>query len=428
MIKLGKLNEKQQKELYFEGLFTQQVKKYATETDGKFVDVVIVCTNKSLEIFFNKLYSKYKVKHSYNDFMNECIYWSYFSIQRFQIRDEGTWEGMIDGTDKPNIGRLISNIKTTVENEIIRFMNEKVLYTTKRTDGVKEHDRLVVNTTSLDTVLANSEGGTETLLNMISSEMNFWSVKDGYKLNHFLEWFNEHKERILTKSQVQYLNNMAKAQHLGDGYTENDVAEVTGVSDTNRSTYTKRIKERVLKAWEKENPMGQKTQLQMMKEKEIELYTPLIDLIYVEETAGQNKAISDWFIANLDNEKVNNLVYDNTAKEESIAVTHAYVNKGDQIVIPSKVLYKLVALVEKRLDYLQVMDTTSTPIQSNPVNKKKNIERANKRKEFIEQPCYVYDKEGNLLRIEAWKPFNEKVNGVNEVLPTGITNDCTNID
>lgn len=409
------------KELYFEELFTQRVKRFPYEIDGKLVDFVIVCNNKSLDMFFNKLYKKYKIKHSYNDFMNECIYWTYFAIQRFHIRDEGSWEGILDGSDKTNIGRLISNIRTTVENEIIRFVNDKVLYTTKRENGVKKHVRYTVTTTSMDAVFDNGTGELGTLYDIISSKNSYWEVQEGYELNHFMKWFHENRKRILTKSQNQFLDNLAKAQHLQDGMTPNDIEEVTGVSDRNRSTYIKRIYERTLKAWQKENPMGQKTQLQMAKEAELELWTPLIDLIYTDEIEGQNKRISDWFVNNMVNETVANLVYDNLeGVEENKAVTDAIVNSGEQKIIPAPILYKLVAKVEERLDYIQQMDTTSKPIESNPENKKRNIEYANYKKKFIEQPCYVYDKDGNLKEIIPYKPFKEKVNTVHEVLPTGV--------
>lgn len=421
---MGKsLNEKQLKEQYFEGLFEERVKRYETETNGKFVDVVMVCNNKSLEVFFNRLYKKYKVKHSYNDFMNECIHWSYFAIQRFHIRDEGSWEEMMEGTDKANIGRLVNNIKTTVENEIIRFVNDGVKFTRGEVDGEKgQHMKIKVNFSSLDAVLMGADGDTTTLVNMVSDEQGFWGVNGNYKMNHFMEWFKENRQRVLTKSQNQLLDNLSKCSHEKDGYTENDLEEYIGFNPRKISYYMDRIKNRTLKAWEKENPLGEKTQLEMMREKEIKLWTELMELVYVDEdeVAGQNKAISDWIIANFDNEKVSNIIYDNMSQEECIAVVHAYHTKGEQTAIPSKVIYKFVSFVEDRLNYLQVMDTSSTKIKPNPENKKKNIERANYRKQFIEQPCYVYDKEGNLLRIEAWKPYKAKKNDVKEILPTGI--------
>ncbi|MCD4839746.1 hypothetical protein LRS37_12890 [Neobacillus sedimentimangrovi] len=428
---MNHLNEKQMKELFFEGLFTQQVRKYPTERYGKFIDTVIVCTNKSLDMFFNKLYAKYKVKHAYNDFMNECIYWTYFSIQRFTIRDEGSWQEMIKGTDKKNIGRLITNIKTTVENEIIRFVNDGVLYTSVRDEeGKKQHAKYKINFSSLDSILIEGEGEETTLMEMVDNEKGFWGVKEGYTSTHFVKWFKENKERILTKSQVRLLNNLRKCQHEKDGYTENDISQYVGFNSKKVGEYLDRIKVRVIKAWEKEVSMGEKTQLEMAKEYELNLWSELMDIVYQEEVEDMNKAISDWFIANLDEEKVANLVYDQCTAKESKAVTYAYVNKGEQTVIPSKVLYKLVAKVEERLDYLQAMETHSMKFYKKTEEMGRWTPEAHKQyakylKDFTQQPCKVYKLNedgsiGEFLREEKWQPFKQKTTQVQEILPTGI--------
>lgn len=428
---MKKLNEKQLKEQYFEELFTQHVKKFATETDGKFIDVTTKSTNKSLEIFFNKLYSKYKVKNNYNDFLNECIYWTYFAIQRFTVRDGGSWEGMIGGTDKANIGRLITSIKTTVEHEVIRFINDGVIYTSKRDEeGKVEHAKYKFTFSSLDAILMGAEGEETSLINMVGDEQGFWGNKEGYASSHFIQWFNENKERVLTASQLQLLDNLSKCSHEKDGYTENDISQYVGFNSKKVGEYLERIKGRVMKAWRKENSLGQKTQLELMKDAEVELWTSLIDLVYTEDTAGQNKAISDWFIAHLDNDKVANMVYDHIDKEASIAVTNAYVNRGGQTAIPSKVIYTLVAKVEDRLDYLQQLETESVKFYKKETEMGRWTPQAHKEhaqglKAWKEQTCKVYKRNedgslGELVREEAWKPFKQKTNGVQEVLPTGV--------
>lgn len=414
------------KEIYFEGLFTNMIKRfYPCDRYKRKVDVVMVCNNKSLKVFFNKLYSKYKVKHSYNDFMNECTYWTNFAIQRFTIRDNGSWEDIIAGTDKANIGRLITNIKTTIENEIIRFMNDDVKFTSTRNENGKvEHVKYKFNFSSLDAVLMGAEGFETSLIQMVGNDKNFWSNKQGYEDNQFLKWFKENKERILTKSQVQLLENLKKCSHEKDGYTENDINKYVGFNSKKVGEYLERIKVRVLKVWEKEKPLHE-TQLQKQKDAELELWMPLVDLIYSEEVTGQNKAISDWFIDNLDNEKVSNIVYDHITEEESKSVVHAYVHKGEQTIIPSKILYKLIEKVEERLDYLQQLETESVKFYKKDSEMGRYTLNQHKAygtdlKGFSQQPCKVYDIEGNFIREDKWKPFKHKATAPHEVLPTGI--------
>ena len=423
------MNEKQMKELYFEGLFSQQVKRYKHETDGKFIDVLTLPTNKSLEMFFNRLYSRYKIKHSYQDYMNECIYHTYNAVMRFEVRDGGSWQGMIDGTDKANIGKLISSIKTAVEHEIWYFVNDGG----KRTKNEdRENVKVKFNMTSLDSLIMGAEGEETTLVNSISSEMGFWGDKEGYKADHFKKWFEENRHRFLLRNQNLLIDNLAKCSHEKDGYTENDVEAVTGVKSNNMTATMNRIKKRTLDAFEKENPMGHKTQLEMQKEEEIELWLPLIDLIYSDD-ASQNDKISAWLIANLDNEKVSNMVYDHITGKESIAVTDAYANGGQ---IPSKVLYKVIEKVEARLDYLHQLDTTSVKFYKKPEEMGRWTPEAHKEwnkkaKAWKEQPTKVYKLNpdgtvGEFLREEKYVPFKHKDEAIHEVLPTGAVS-ITNI-
>jgi hypothetical protein len=423
MIKLTNLlNEKELKAVFFEGLFENKVIRLPYAKDGKLVDFTLACTNQSLNNFFNNQYNKYKKKNTHQDFMAECMFWSNKAIERFQVRDGGSWEGILDDTDKPNIGRLITNIKNTVEFELIRYMNNDVKYAKKTIDGESKHVKYKFSMASLDSILLGAEGEETALVNIVAEDMGYWSPKMGYQANHFKQWFEENAERILTKSQYQLIENLKKSQHQQDGYTRNDVYAVTGVSDKNLATYMKRIRERILKAFEKENPMGQKTQLEMYKDAEIKLWTGLLELVYVEETDNMNANISAWLLANLDNEKVSNMLYDNITAKESIAVTSAYKSGG---VIPAKVLYTVIAKVEDRLDYLAQMDTTSVKFYKKESEMGRWTPEAHKAynnslKDWKQQECLVYDKDGNLLRKEAWKPFSNKDKHIYEVLPSGV--------
>jgi hypothetical protein len=416
------LNENQMKEHYFEGLFKQVTIRYPYEVNGKYIDFSLGCTNENLNKYFNKLYHKYKKKYSHIDFMNECMYHTNIAIQRFSVRDEGSWKGIIDGTDKANISRLISNIKTTVENELIRFMNDDVKFTRGEVDGEKgQHLKIKFNFTSLDTLLMGAEGEETTLINNVDSEQGFWSEKEGYNATHFSKWFKENKHRIITKSQKRLLDNLAKCQHERDGYTENDIKQVTGVDSYKINTYLKRIKERVLKCWEQENPMGNKTQLQMMKDKELEFWSGLMNIVYSDDVE-QNKRISKWIINNLENEMLSNIIDDNLILECNISFVKSL---KEGMEVQSKVLYELVAAVEERLDYLQTLNTESVQFYKKEEEMgvwtpEAHKEYANYHKAFTQQECLVYDKEGNLLRKEGWKPYKEVVNNLVEMHPTGV--------
>lgn len=422
MIELKNLNEKQMKELYFDGMFEQTIVRYKTEREGKFMDVVYQCNNQAVQNFINRLYNKYKIKHSFADYMMECMYHTNVAIQRFSIRDEGSWEAMIDGTDKANIGRLISSIKTTLEHQIVEFNNFDVKRTTTSENGETRHVKYKFAFTSLDQIMMDADGNSTSIIQTVGDDKNFYQEKQGYQANEFMTWFQENKERILTKSQIALLNNLAKCSHQKDGMTENDVEAVTGVPSFKINTYLGRIKERTLKAWEKEKVGASKSLLEMQKEAEIALYTPLIDLVYSEDVEDQNKAISKWIVANLDNEKVSNIVYDNLAGEDIKGVVTAHVTGK---VIPSKVLYKIIALVEDRLDYLQALETKSVKFYKKESEMGRWTPEAHKafdakQKEWKEQPCMVYNKDGELTGTLPYKKTVKKHQAVYQVTPTGV--------
>lgn len=411
-----KKNEKQLKEDFFNELFVSRVVKYTNPVDGKRVDNVLISTNSSLQNFFEKLYHKHKIKYSLSDFISECQYWSYMAIMKFEIRDDGDWEDMIAGTDKANIGRCITAIKNTVEPEIIRFLADGIKFNTTSINGEVFNTATSVKFSSLDRMIISEDGNEANLMDEISADMSFWTEKHDYMANQFIEWFRENKDRILTKSQLSLLKNLQKVAY-GDGTTSaKEIERVTGKKSTLiQSQYLKGIKTRMLKAWEKEKSSYAKTQLQLQVEAEVTLWTELMDIIYMDdELSFQNYKISQWFAQNINNSTVMNLIYDNLVGEDISNVMRAI----DKHEIASKTIYKLIDLVEKRLNKLQVMDTSSVKfykrvIEMGKWTKEAHKEYATYHKEFTQAPCYVYRLNedgsiGELLRVEPFKIDDKK--------------------
>ena len=269
--------------------------------------------------------------------MTECIYWSYVAIQRFKI-DSGSWEGIISGADKKNIGKLFRNIKITLENEIIKFVNENVIYTTEK----RKHVRFKFEFNSLDEIILGIDDQEGELNNFISEDNKFWSTNYKYYQTFFQKWFLKNRDRILCKTQVRLLDNLAKCYHVKgkNSYTSEDCYEYTGVPSHKINTKLRDIKKRVLKAWEVENPLGHKSVLQMEKEHEIGLWNGLLDIVESEDWKTQNQTISNWIINHLNESKVVNLIYDHLVCDDCISIVDVFNGKRKQI--PAKTLYKIV--------------------------------------------------------------------------------------
>ncbi|WP_422406936.1 MULTISPECIES: hypothetical protein [Gammaproteobacteria] len=418
------LNDIQLKEVFFNQLFEQRVIKYPTERDGKFIDVVYQCNNESLHNFINKLYSKYKIKHSFTDYMSECMYWTNIAIQRFNIRDDSSWTFIIAGTDRPNIGKLISNIKTTIENEIIKFNNPDTKWTTKREGSANRHVAYKYSFTSLDQVLMDTESNTTSLIQTISSDKTYWMNKEGYMMNEFIKWFLENKEDILLKSQIRFLNNLEKCQHEKDGYTENDIAQVTGVPHRLIGTYLQRIKDRVEKAWSKEKQTGRSI-VQMSIDAEVNMWDELTDIMYCEDENIQAQAqnFTYWIKNHLEEDTVSNIIADGFNSEETQSIVKAF---KDNTTIPNILLYKFQLLVEDRLHKLTTTDTTATPFYKKQSEMGKYTSQAHKEynnslQDFKHQPCHVYDLQGNFKETVPYKTSPNKSKTIfYQVSPAGV--------
>lgn len=405
-------NTKQKQEI-FNQLFKKGVHKHNGSKDQKFVDVNLEVKDSSLKYFFDNQYNKYK-KGSYSDFISECIYWSWKAICRFEIQDEGTWEGIIDGTDQHNLNRLRANIKVTVRAEAIRFMNKNMKYTTKRTNGEVENIAIKLETASLDSILVDSLNE-ETLLSTLAEDSNFWGTNDEeYYHNHFVQWFNENKEKMLLNSQIKLLEDLVGLQKI-EGYTKDDVEEKTGIPSYSVATRLKRINERVLKQWNKENPLGAKGFRQLEKEKELHMWH---ELIYIAEDESdllnQNQLITDWVVKNFDNTKLADLIYINAESVEESKQITKIVNKITGGKLPAKTIYKLVNNGYKRIEELNGLDFS-------PVQLVKSVTEADtKESEVRLQEAYVFDGEGTLLRIEGHVPAAKSKTKIVTLTPEGM--------
>ena len=403
------------KEEFFNTIFEQQVKRYPNSIDKKNLEVSLICTNPALANHFAKLFKKYNINHSYGDYLTECTFWAYRAIQRFEIKDEGSWEGIIAGTDKANLGRLINNIKTTVDFEIYKFANADAKFTMGKAEpeGESGHITLKMEVGSLDQLLENDSAGVD-LLDILSDEHALWSNKEEeYSLSYFSEWFEAHKAEILTTSQLKLLEDLKMCRKV-EGYTTNDVYEVTGVDSFRINTKLKKMAARVEKAWAKENPLDFKNRLEMQRDGELAIWNEVMDLVKDEEDLKfQNLRLTNYFMEHYETEKVANLVVDNLMGEDIILFNRIYKNRGAiQIALPAQVLYKLINAVEGRIATLNKMDCH---VGTAPLKTKKTPPAASKI-----QPCVVYDFNGMFLRMEDGKPEKQSKSTVLYVLPNGV--------
>lgn len=410
---MKRLNENQLKEIYFNQLFQ----------DNK-------CSNTALHSFITRQQMKYKGHHNAYMISNESIFWAYKAVMRFTIQDDSSWEDMINGSDKLNIGKLIKNIKRTISNELIRSINDDTKIVIERdASGQILHSKYKTAIQSLD---AESEKEVRSvLLELVSNNQSYWSSSHTENKTAFSEWFWANYTKFLTASQVKLINAIKKMNHeTADNYYSNDLEKYINFSAHKLSEYFKRIAERTERAYLIECKTFKKTYLQANKEKQQKLWQQLLFIAYEADIApGEvNKQASDWIINNLDNEYVSNLIYDSITGQDIKSVVNAY-KTGDQIA--STVLYKILDAVDNKLYELDLFNTQAVAFTKKPEeilnnwDQDKIKDHAQKMAHFKSSTVKLYKKlsDGSLsplLAEDAYKPI-QKAEIIKYITPLGAT-------
>lgn len=412
-------NNNYYKNKLYSQLFQTRVIKVRNNWENVGVKVILECTDQRLVAHMNKLYKKYKrALQSKADFNSEYMLWAWRAIERFEINDPGeSWAQLLEGNSPVLLGKVIKNIKRTTEHEIYRYANPDAKFTRGEVDGVKgQHITLKLQIESLDGLLFSNDGeDSSTLEDFITEEDSLFgnNITEQYYINYFSKWFNENKERILVKSQLELLENLNKCRKV-EGYTINDVQEYTGVPSNKINTRLKRIQHRVLKAWELEKPVF-KNRLELERDSKIELLSEFVAIANDDSNLDtQNLRLTNWLKRTFNTTLVMDMLDEIMTKEETILTNR--VLQGGSGQIPSTVLYKLLSRVEEALDKLKQADCSTKPV----IKKKDPLiqERENNRK--IQQQGLVYVYQGDEFDKIIVDVPKRKKNNIVYVLPSGL--------
>lgn len=346
----------------------------------------INCKNKALNAHFNNLHRKYSFKISYDTFFTECIYWSFQALEKFTL-ESGSWEGVLDGTNQKGRGQLINYIKTTVENQAIRFANPDTLFTTRKVNGKREHVQIELVFSSLDALIMDSEGDQSTLINSIAENQNHLDRDTRkYKINHFVAWFENTKHLILQDSQLKLLEELPEALN-DDSKTFNGayLQEELGILPNNLPKYLDRIKERTLKAYLTEFPNGVSTLKQSKATKRYKRLKNFFQRLNKEELPDQE--VYRWIYKIMEETWANEALEKALTLEERINLNLSYQGRA---ALSKKTAYKAInALYEEMNRYKEVMEEEI--IQRIYTDRKKATE------ELTQPGPYQLDTYGNLI-------------------------------
>lgn len=407
-----------QKSALFNQLFTTKVTRFKNNKNGMGVSTGIECNNPVLKAHMTKLFNKYKSNiGNRNDFDSEYLYWAWRSINRFEIRDtsEGTWEDLLENNCPALLGKIIKNIKTTTDNEIYRYSNPNAKFTRGTVEGKKgQHVTLKIQIDSLDSVLFTEDA--TTMEDFITEEDSIFgnNITHEYYITYFHNWFNEYKDKILTKSQLKLLEDLNKCKKV-EGYTVNDIEAYTGVPSNKINARLNRIQNRITRAWEKAKPIP-KNRLELERDNQMELLSEYIAIANDDANLDtQNLRLTNWLKREFNVTLIMDML-DEVMVGEEVKNTNR-VLQGKEGQIPSTVLYKFLTRAEKRLEQLMKMDCATKKV-TKQINKQ-NQEYKNRLKAWSTPVTYVLDSEGEFKRLEVSEQKPRKMNII-YVLPNGI--------
>src|SRR5699024_448884 len=205
-----------------------------------------------LAIHFKSIKKRYSVSMDY--FTAEDFVQEYAGLFLFVAQDLEVLEPLDYLLDNPDIyNQRIRFIKDGIAREMYNVAypdKQKV----KTREGYKHIDN---NTVSYDVEIG--EGSEETsLINMISEDQSIFSTKKESHHNHFIQWFLDNREQILTKKQLATFETLKDIYQPKTGNTKEDnetrklMLDDANLNNRNMKIQFKNIKKRVTEAYEKE--------------------------------------------------------------------------------------------------------------------------------------------------------------------------------
>ena len=206
-----------------------------------------------LAIHFKSIKKRYSVSMDYfttEDFVQEYAGLFLFVAQELEVLED--------------LEYLLAN--PDVYKQRIRFIKDGIareMYTVAYPDKQRvqtsdgSYKYIDNNTTSLDVEVG--EGSEQTkLINLIGEEQSIFSTKSESTHNHFIQWFLDNREDLLTNKQLATFESLREIYKPKQGNTKEDNAirkqmlEDAGIESRSMMKQFKNIKKRVVEKYEEE--------------------------------------------------------------------------------------------------------------------------------------------------------------------------------
>jgi len=340
------VNYREHREELFKQLFELKKVQYNSPRNRKYIDTYIYCTDEYLNTYFQGVIKKFgrgQLKQS--ELWSEIITFAYKAIYNYRLED--------------NFNNLIEHEKNKVRKYIKKYVyyavkersNPNTKKMTLRVDGERKSVDVDLEITSLNIQVTHEDTDT-TLINLLNAESSIFhaNTEKSYQVNKFILWYNEHKEEILTQSQLEFLDNLELIKELNNP-TPREIKAVTGTESHQVNQKLKRIRRRIVTAWEEESEQEKKTRRVKKLIKQINKLNEFFTILNEEENKEVNLKLSEWVRENL--ESLENLLYRELSREQCIELTR--LQNRDIEGLQKRTLYKVIDTLS---DYLNTLESS----------------------------------------------------------------------
>nr|WP_259544461.1 hypothetical protein [Heyndrickxia oleronia] len=362
------------------------------------------------------------------ELLNSAVGIAWEALDSFELAEGAEWTDVIEGRDRHNLNRVVKAIIAKLEHELVAEVNPNTHRMYDPETGGKMY--VTINFDSLDRPIYDGNGEVVGTLGDEVSE-SYFAPKSQTYANPFVEWFRENRHEFLTRRQNEFIDGLSTGlQSKESDYVDvNDFEQLAGMQRNDLDHMKKRIRERTLKAWEKYK--AGKPELTRRGAYLIGKIAELNEFIVIAESdddlATQNQRLSAWLKSKeLEHaEDPTDLISDVLAGDITATKAFADFMKGETKAIDSAVLYRIYDAIKTEVDRLKrEIASLSATVDPRPIDYEKrarNAERKRKYEDFKrEQPCKVYNKDGELVRTMT---SNMKEYKVVELNAFGMTYD-----
>ncbi|MBT2682644.1 hypothetical protein [Bacillus sp. ISL-37] len=370
---------------------------------------------------FGLIYS-FAQKGSFKEFemLSSAVTIAWEALDRFHLTDDAKWETVISGQDKLNLNRIVKAIIRKVEHELPEIANPN----TKRMYDPETGGKVFVTIDfdSLDRTVYDNDGNPKGELGEFVTE-SFFAPKPAALRNPFLEWFRNNRTEFLTARQNEFIDGLSTgllkkdSEYIGD----NDFDVLAGMRPNEMDHMKKRIKERTIKAWDEHrgnHPESSRRGAYLLgKIAELQEVVALTESDDKLET--QNARLSEW-VRNAEREHGEDwidFIYDTLSDDVHEVKAFVRYLKGECESIQSAVLYTIYEAIIVELDRLKrELRSIETVVPVKFVNEERRKHNAALKKRYDdfteEQPCFVYNREGELLHTMKSNGKEYKIKGL----------------